>query len=58
VPDAKLVLVIENPVPRDKQWLVDYVVNDRQLLIAWDGDRENLHCPNRLREELSFLVQR
>ncbi len=55
--DARLVVVIENPVPRDKRWLIDYVVNDRQLLIAWDGDRTNLHCPEGLRQELSFLVQ-
>ncbi len=55
--DARLVVVIENPLPRDKRWLIDYVVNDRQLLIAWDGDRTNLHCPERLRQELSFLVQ-
>jgi hypothetical protein len=50
-------VVIENPVPRDKRWLIDYVIDDRQLLIAWDGDRTNLHCPDRLRGELSFLVQ-
>lgn len=56
-PDAKLVVVIENPVPKDKRWLIDYVVNDRQLLIAWDGDRTNFHCPDRLRGELCFLVQ-
>ena len=56
-PEARLVVVIENPIPKDEQWLIDYVVNDRQLLIAWDGDRTNLHCPERLRGELSFLVQ-
>jgi len=56
-PDARLVVVIENPVLKDKRWLIDYVVNDRQLLIAWDGDRTNLHCPERLRDEMSFLVQ-
>ena len=55
--DARPVVVIENPVPRDKRWLIDYVIDDRQLLIAWDGDRTNLHCPDRLRGELSFLVQ-
>jgi hypothetical protein len=56
-PDAKLVVVIENPMPEDKRWLIDYVVNDRQLLIAWDGDRTNLYCPDQLRGELGFLVQ-
>ena len=38
-PNARLV-VIENPVPKNKRWLIDYVVDDRQLLIAWDGDRQ------------------
>jgi hypothetical protein len=50
-------VVIENPVPKDKRWLIDYIVNDRRLLIVWDGDRTNLHCPDQLREELGFLVQ-
>jgi hypothetical protein len=56
VPDAKLVVVIENPLAKDKQWLVDYVVNDRALFIVWDGDK-NLHCPDQLKTELKFLVQ-
>jgi hypothetical protein len=33
-PFAKLVIVIENPPPREKKWIVDHVVNDRKLLIA------------------------
>lgn len=40
VPSAKLVVVIENPPPKEKKWIVDYVVNDRKLLIAWDGDQK------------------
>ena len=55
--NAKLVVVIENPPPKDKEWLVDYVVNDRELLIAWDGDNKNLYCPAQLKKELNFLVQ-
>jgi hypothetical protein len=57
VPDAKLVVVVENPLPKDKQWLIDYVVSDRELLLAWDGDKKYLHCPDRLKKELDFLVQ-
>jgi hypothetical protein len=56
-PEARLVVVIEQPVPHDKRWLIDYVVNDRQLLIVWDGDQTNLHCPPQLRQELGFLVE-
>jgi hypothetical protein len=56
VPDARLVVVIENPLPKDKEWLVDYVVTDRELLIAWDGDTKNLYCPDKLKKQLDFLV--
>lgn len=56
-PEAQLVVVIENPLPRDKQWLIDYVVADRGLKIVWDGDGRNMHCPETLRRELRFLVQ-
>jgi hypothetical protein len=56
IPSAKLVVVIENPPPDEKKWLVDYVVKDRGLLIAWDGDERTLHCPPEIRRELSFLT--
>lgn len=55
-PSAKLVVVIENPLPDQKKWLMDYVVKDRGLLIAWDGDRNTLHCPPEIREDLGFLA--
>jgi hypothetical protein len=54
--NAKLVVVVENPPPRDCRWMLDYVTNDRNLLIAWDGDRRTLHCPEPLRSQLRFLV--
>ncbi len=53
---AKLVVVIENKPPREKWWLVDYIVRDRQLLIAWDGDGDILHCPAGISAELNFLA--
>lgn len=56
IPSAKLVVVIENPPPDEKRWLVDYVVKDRELLIAWDGDGKTLHCPHEIGKELSFLT--
>jgi hypothetical protein len=55
VPAAKLVVVIENPPPQEKKWMVDYVVNDRKLLIAWDGDRRTLKFPAEARPDLHFL---
>jgi|SRR5579872_1717640 len=56
VPAAKLVIVIENPPPLEKKWIVDYVVNDRKLLIAWDGDRKTLKFPDETRADLRFLA--
>lgn len=55
-PSAKLVVVIENPPHAGKQWLIDYVIKDRELLIAWDGDGKRLHCPSQIGRELSFLT--
>ncbi len=55
IPDASLVVVTEHPPPSEVEWMVDYVVKDRKLLIAWDGDRATLHYPNSLRDALSFL---
>jgi hypothetical protein len=56
VPAAKLVIVIENPPPQEKKWIVDYVVNDRKLLIAWDGDRKTLKFPAENGADLGFLA--
>ncbi|MGH9513437.1 MAG: DUF7226 domain-containing protein [Terriglobales bacterium] len=55
-PSAKLVVVIENPPPREKQWIVDYVIKDRKLLIAWDGDRTTLKYPAESTPDLQFLA--
>lgn len=56
IPSAKLVVVIENPPPNEKKWLVDYLLKDRKLLVAWDGDYKTLHCPPEIQGELSFLT--
>jgi C-terminal AAA-associated domain len=56
VPSAKLVVVVENPLPEQKRWLVDYLVRDRELLIAWDGDRRTLAYPAELNRDLRFLA--
>lgn len=52
---AKLVIVIENPPPDEKRWILDYVVKDRDLLIAWDGDGQTLQFPNEIASQLRFL---
>lgn len=56
IPSARLVVVMENPPPDEKRWLVDYVVKDRGLLIAWDGDMRTLRCPPELSAQLGFLT--
>lgn len=55
-PKAQMVVVIENPLPAELSWMVDYVVNDRGLLIAWDGDGRTLHFPEAVRDRLGFLA--
>jgi hypothetical protein len=55
LPEAKLVVVIENPPPQEKRWIIDYVVKDRNILIAWDGDRKTLKFPAETIADLGFL---
>ena len=40
VPEARLVIVIENPLPRNLGWLLDFVVTDRDLGIVWTAMAE------------------
>jgi hypothetical protein len=54
VEKAKLVLVIENPLPKKNQWMEDYLLNDRGVLLVWDGDGK-FHCPPSIRKQLEFL---
>ena len=55
-PDARLVLVIEQPLNRELSWMSDYLATDRGILLVWDGDRKHLHCTESQRESLRFLV--
>ena len=54
VEKAKLVLVIENPLPKKNQWMEDYLLIDRGVLLVWDGDGK-FHCPASIRQQLQFL---
>lgn len=54
VEKAKLVLVIENPLPKKNHWMEDYLINDRGVLLVWDGDGK-FHCPPSIRKQLEFL---
>ena len=54
LPAAKLVLVVENPLPRKLDWLENYLVKDRGVLLVWDGDGK-FSCPTEIAPALPFL---
>ncbi len=54
--DARLVLVLENPLPTDLAWMVAYLAEDRGILPVWDGDMQSLHCAHQHTDRLSFLL--
>jgi hypothetical protein len=51
---AKLVLVIENPLPRPLSWIETYLRTDRNVLLVWDGNNR-LSCSEEVRRTLAFL---
>ena len=53
--EARLVLVVENPLPSKLRWLENYLVEDRGIFFVWDGDRKNFNCPKKLKERMPFL---
>jgi hypothetical protein len=54
VKDAKLVLVVQTALSGDDSWMTDYVLEDRNINILWDGDG-NLYCPKKLHADFRFL---
>ena len=54
VKEAKLVLVIENPLPKPNQWMEDYLMKDRGVLLVWDGNGK-FNCSPAIRKQLDFL---
>jgi tRNA-binding EMAP/Myf-like protein len=52
--DAKLVLVVQSELSGDDSWMTDYVLEDRNINILWDGDG-NLYCPKKLHDDFAFL---
>ncbi len=54
VRNAKLVLVMENKFPKTSHWLIDYLINDRNILPVWDGNGE-FTCPEQVENQLPFL---
>lgn len=54
LPDAKLVLVIEKPLPEKNNWMNEYLENDRDIFLLWDGN-DNLFGTKYAKENLNFL---
>ncbi len=54
LPDAKLILVIEKPLPKKNNWMVEYLEKDRNIFLLWDGDN-NLYGSNHSKNTLKFL---
>jgi hypothetical protein len=52
---ARLVLVIQSPLGAAHAWLQGYLIRDRDILLAWDGNDNRLDCPSSIRDDLSFL---
>lgn len=54
VQEAKLVLVIENSLPKKLAWMENYLVKDRGVFLVWDGDGK-FYCSAEIRPQLEFL---
>jgi hypothetical protein len=52
--DATLVLVIEKPLPDRESWMHQYLEEDRQIKLLWDGENELFALPQ-TKKELGFL---
>ena len=52
--EAKLVLVIQNELDRESEWMHDYLENDRGICLVWDGDNL-LHCVRKNNTRTSLL---
>ena len=55
IPDANLVLVLEKPLAEKLSWYQDYLINDRQIYLMWDGD-DVFYCPDAIRSSLTFAL--
>lgn len=53
-PNAKLILVVENPLGASHSWMLDYMESDREIKLVWDGNNE-LYGSEKTRDELGFL---
>ncbi len=55
VPNAKLCIVTSTPPPSGEKWLIEFLINDRRLLICW-AKANAFECPSTSRGQLRFVV--
>lgn len=54
LPDAKLILVISDPLSKKDAWMHEYLEEDRRIHLVWDGNNQ-LYASKKTKQELSFL---
>lgn len=54
LPKAKLILVISDPLSKKDSWMHEYLEDDRQIHLIWDGNNQ-LYASKETKQELSFL---
>lgn len=54
LPNSCLVLVIERDLPNTSRWMIDYLENERNISVIWDGDN-NLYGTDLTRSKFEFL---
>jgi hypothetical protein len=54
-PDAKLVIIMGSPPATEDEWLIDYGVQSRGVLIAWKGSADNFIAARGCEGALDFL---
>lgn len=54
LPNSNLVLVIERDLPQASRWMIDYLEQNRNINLIWDGD-DNLYATENTRVKFDFL---
>jgi len=54
IPDCRLVLVLQNPLPTPIRWMNEYLERDRNILLVWDG-RGQFFASDASRRVLPYL---
>jgi len=55
LPDAKLVLFLEKPLTGRVEWLLDYLINDREINVIWDASNDRLFTTEEGIKNLPFM---